>query len=259
MPASRVGPGQAGIQIFHVRLARRSPRPASPRSGGDRPRRRPRGPSRRWILPTSRATCCHSRGSQPSAAATSVVSWRRCTNAGRCSSPRLPRARGRDRRTRACRRGVAEDALRDRRRCRSRTPRCGSRRRRTSGRCDAPIGTHADASGRSGRITRQRWNIVDQSSSVRVTPPRLVSWQVRVGVLRHGRKGSGAGFPVCERQGQAKPMALSIAAGMSESRPSASSAARSTLIASRVALEPRVPRPGRDRRRSPSASTQARR
>src|SRR5262249_55406527 len=38
--------------------------------------------------PSSRATPCHSRGSHPSATAPIVVSWRRCTKAGRCASPR---------------------------------------------------------------------------------------------------------------------------------------------------------------------------
>src|SRR2546422_10201401 len=39
------------------------------------------------------------------------------------------------------------------------------------------IGMNIAASGRGGRITRQRWNIVDQSSSVRVTPFVLASFR----------------------------------------------------------------------------------
>ena len=104
------------------------------------------------------------------------MSWRRCTNAGRCVRPeagdelgvgiaeghvavfgvaehaaRDELVAGHDERGAAV--GVAEhleDPLRDRD-VRARPP------------------------GRGGRITRQRWNIVDQSSSVRVWPLLLVS------------------------------------------------------------------------------------
>ena len=40
-------------------------------------------------LPIAFATRCHVWGSHPSAASSTVVSWRRCTKAGRCVSPRL--------------------------------------------------------------------------------------------------------------------------------------------------------------------------
>ena len=44
-----------------------------------------------------------------------------------------------------------------------------------------------DASGRGGRITRHRWNIVDQSSSVRVTPLVLASLRFGSGFFATAR------------------------------------------------------------------------
>src|SRR5207249_7965945 len=53
-------------------------------------------------------------------------------------------------------------------------------------------GTHADASGRAGRITSVRWNIVDQSSSVLVTPFRLVSFSDGSGFFATAERYSAA-------------------------------------------------------------------
>src|SRR5438874_528542 len=49
------------------------------------------------------------------------------------------------------------------------------------------IGMNTAASGRGGRMTRHRWNIVDQSSSVRVTPLVLVSFRFGSGFFATGR------------------------------------------------------------------------
>ena len=119
---------------------------------------------------TSLATRCHSSGSQPSADATRVVSWRRCTNAGRWVRPRLATnsASGSTKRQVLVLR-VTEHAAGDElvpvtqnAVWQSASPNTAKMR--------FAIGMNADASRRGGRITRQRWNIVDQSSSVRVTP-----------------------------------------------------------------------------------------
>src|SRR5215218_2789714 len=67
------------------------------------------------------------------------------------------------------------------------------------------MGSHADASGRAGRITSVRWNIVDQSSSVLVTPLRLVSFSDGSGFFATAERYSAAivcagGWPARRRQ-----------------------------------------------------------
>src|SRR5262249_17241691 len=114
-------------------------------------------------FPTSLATACQAEGSHPSAAATSEVSWRRCTNAGRCFSPRLvaSSAPG-STKHRYCASAspstpLAMNSLPDTQNAvrQSASPNTWKIR--------LAIGMYTEASGRGGSITRQRWNIVDQS------------------------------------------------------------------------------------------------
>src|SRR4029079_8700329 len=54
------------------------------------------------------------------------------------------------------------------------------------------IGTNRAASGRSGRITRQRWNIVVQSSRLRVTPAAVERASVGSGFFATAEKRSAS-------------------------------------------------------------------
>ena len=77
-------------------------------------------------------------------------------------------------------------------------------------------GRNTAASGRGGRITRQRWNIVDQSSSVRVTPLLVADLQHRIRVARHHSSVTrcGAGYLRRGRSlpGERAPHALRVPA-----------------------------------------------
>ena len=55
-------------------------------------------------------------------------------------------------------------------------------------------GTYAAASVRAGSTTRQSWNIVDQSSSVRVTPALVVSLSAGSGFFATAQERSAGAY-----------------------------------------------------------------
>ena len=78
-----------GCNAFGLELEGFHTETGHPEKLGGSPGRPTSGTVQAIALPSSRATCCHSAASQPSAAAPTVVFWRRCTNAGSRSRPRF--------------------------------------------------------------------------------------------------------------------------------------------------------------------------